>query len=168
GFVAPDAGRVVIDDEVVDAVPASRRKIGMVFPDGALWPHLSAFETSPSACGFAAGRRRRWSAGSSPRCAGRPRADRSPEARGAFSRASTASRARPCCWPTSRRRHRPEHRKRDQGEGRSSVDAIVERTGGPTMPDDISPRDLKARIDQKQPLVLLDVREDWETKLGRL
>jgi len=36
------------------------------------------------------------------------------------------------------------------------------------MPDDISPRDLKARIDQKQPLVLLDVREDWETKLCRL
>jgi len=44
GFVAPDAGRVVIDDEVVDAVPAWRRNIGMVFPDGALWPHLSAFD----------------------------------------------------------------------------------------------------------------------------
>ena len=36
------------------------------------------------------------------------------------------------------------------------------------MPDDISPRDLKARLDARQPLVLLDVREDWETKLCRL
>jgi putative spermidine/putrescine transport system ATP-binding protein len=44
GLIAPDAGRVVIDDEVVDAVPASRRNIGMVFSNGALWPHLSAFD----------------------------------------------------------------------------------------------------------------------------
>jgi len=36
------------------------------------------------------------------------------------------------------------------------------------MPDDISPRDLKARLDARQSLVLLDVREDWETKLCRL
>jgi len=36
------------------------------------------------------------------------------------------------------------------------------------MPDDISAQDLKGRLDRKQPLVLLDVREDWETKLCRL
>src|SRR5262247_4452801 len=36
------------------------------------------------------------------------------------------------------------------------------------MPDDISAQDLKTRLDRKQPLVLLDVREDWETKLCRL
>ena len=36
------------------------------------------------------------------------------------------------------------------------------------MPDDISPQALKARLDQRQALVLLDVREDWETKLCRL
>jgi adenylyltransferase/sulfurtransferase len=35
------------------------------------------------------------------------------------------------------------------------------------MPDDISPQDLKTRLDARQPLVLLDVREDWETKLCR-
>jgi rhodanese-related sulfurtransferase len=35
------------------------------------------------------------------------------------------------------------------------------------MPD-ISPQDLKARLDQKRPLVLLDVRDDWETRLCRL
>ena len=33
---------------------------------------------------------------------------------------------------------------------------------------DISPQDLKARLDRKDPLVLLDVREDWETALCRL
>ncbi len=36
------------------------------------------------------------------------------------------------------------------------------------MSDDISAQDLKARLDLKQPFVLLDVREDWETKLCRL
>jgi rhodanese-related sulfurtransferase len=36
------------------------------------------------------------------------------------------------------------------------------------MPDDITPHDLKARLDARQPVVLLDVREDWETKLCRL
>lgn len=35
------------------------------------------------------------------------------------------------------------------------------------MPD-ISPNELKARLDRHEPLVLLDVREDWETALCRL
>jgi rhodanese-related sulfurtransferase len=35
------------------------------------------------------------------------------------------------------------------------------------MPD-ISPSDLKARLDRREPVVLLDVREDWETALCRL
>jgi rhodanese-related sulfurtransferase len=33
---------------------------------------------------------------------------------------------------------------------------------------DISPQDLKARLDRHEPVVLLDVREDWETALCRL
>jgi len=33
---------------------------------------------------------------------------------------------------------------------------------------EISPKDLKARLDKHDPLVLLDVRDDWETKLARL
>jgi rhodanese-related sulfurtransferase len=33
---------------------------------------------------------------------------------------------------------------------------------------EISPKDLKARIDRHDPVVLLDVRDDWETKLARL
>lgn len=37
------------------------------------------------------------------------------------------------------------------------------------MADDISPQELKARLDQHRPVVLLlDVREDWETRLCRL
>jgi len=34
--------------------------------------------------------------------------------------------------------------------------------------DEISPRDLKSRIDRGERPVLLDVRQDWETKLCRL
>ena len=33
---------------------------------------------------------------------------------------------------------------------------------------DISPQDLKAKLDRHDSLVLLDVREDWETALCRL
>ena len=33
---------------------------------------------------------------------------------------------------------------------------------------DISPQDLKVRLDRRDPIVLLDVREDWETALCRL
>jgi sulfur-carrier protein adenylyltransferase/sulfurtransferase len=33
---------------------------------------------------------------------------------------------------------------------------------------EISPKDLKARLDRHEPVVLLDVRDDWETKLARL
>ena len=33
---------------------------------------------------------------------------------------------------------------------------------------EISPKDLKARLDKHDPVVLLDVRDDWETKLARL
>jgi adenylyltransferase/sulfurtransferase len=34
--------------------------------------------------------------------------------------------------------------------------------------DEITPQELKARLDRGEPLVLLDVRQDWETKLCRL
>ena len=33
---------------------------------------------------------------------------------------------------------------------------------------DITPQDLKARLDRRDPMVLLDVRDDWETALCRL
>ena len=33
---------------------------------------------------------------------------------------------------------------------------------------EISPQDLKARLDRKEAPLLLDVRQDWETKLCRL
>lgn len=36
------------------------------------------------------------------------------------------------------------------------------------MPQEITPEELKARLDGKQPVVLLDVREGWETALCRL
>lgn len=34
--------------------------------------------------------------------------------------------------------------------------------------DEISAQELKARIDRNEPPLLLDVRQDWETKLCRL
>jgi len=36
------------------------------------------------------------------------------------------------------------------------------------MPDDIRPEELRARLAQNEPIVLLDVRDLWETKLCRL
>ncbi len=44
GFVPPSEGRVLIDGEDVTDLPPYRRKIGMVFQDYALFPHLSVFE----------------------------------------------------------------------------------------------------------------------------
>jgi len=40
GIVAPDAGRVVLDGTDVTSLPTHRRKIGMVFQDEQLFPHL--------------------------------------------------------------------------------------------------------------------------------
>ncbi len=36
------------------------------------------------------------------------------------------------------------------------------------MTEDVSPEALRARLDEKRPLVLLDVRDEWETRLCRL
>src|SRR5262245_38587600 len=36
------------------------------------------------------------------------------------------------------------------------------------MPDEITSDELKSRLDRNQPVVLLDVREAWETALCRL
>jgi phospholipid/cholesterol/gamma-HCH transport system ATP-binding protein len=44
GFVAPDTGRIVVDDEPIDPVPPWKRNFGMVFQQCALWPHMSVFE----------------------------------------------------------------------------------------------------------------------------
>lgn len=44
GFASLDAGRILVDREPVDHVPPWKRNIGLVFPDGALWPHLSVYE----------------------------------------------------------------------------------------------------------------------------
>jgi putative spermidine/putrescine transport system ATP-binding protein len=42
GFVEPTSGRVLVNDRPVQALPAHRRSIGMVFQRLALFPHLSA------------------------------------------------------------------------------------------------------------------------------
>jgi len=44
GLIVPDAGRIVVDDEVVDRTPPAERSVGMVFQQNSLWPHLSIFE----------------------------------------------------------------------------------------------------------------------------
>jgi rhodanese-related sulfurtransferase len=36
------------------------------------------------------------------------------------------------------------------------------------MPHEIAPEELKKRLDRREPIVLLDVREDWETRLCTL
>ncbi|HMH77535.1 MAG TPA: ATP-binding cassette domain-containing protein, partial [Candidatus Udaeobacter sp.] len=44
GFITPDTGRIIVDDEAIDPVPPWKRNLGMVFQHYALWPHLSVFE----------------------------------------------------------------------------------------------------------------------------
>ena len=50
GLEQPDAGEILIDGEVFYssteniAVPANRRKIGMVFQSYAIWPHMTVYE----------------------------------------------------------------------------------------------------------------------------
>ena len=35
-------------------------------------------------------------------------------------------------------------------------------------PPELTPKELKQRLERHEPLVLLDVRQDWETRLCRL
>ena len=44
GFVAPDAGSVLIDGEDVTAKAPHQRQVGMVFQSYALWPHLDVWD----------------------------------------------------------------------------------------------------------------------------
>jgi rhodanese-related sulfurtransferase len=36
------------------------------------------------------------------------------------------------------------------------------------VPDEIAPEELKARLDRREPIVLVDVRDDWEVRLCAL
>jgi spermidine/putrescine transport system ATP-binding protein len=44
GFVAPDAGRVVLQGRDVTTVPANRRPVNMVFQHYALFPHMTVYD----------------------------------------------------------------------------------------------------------------------------
>jgi spermidine/putrescine ABC transporter ATP-binding subunit len=44
GFLSPDQGRVLFDGKDVTRVPTQHRKLGMVFQDYALFPHLTVAE----------------------------------------------------------------------------------------------------------------------------
>src|SRR5690606_36919302 len=43
GFLQPDAGRITIAGQPVEAVPAYQREIGMVFQNYALFPHMTVY-----------------------------------------------------------------------------------------------------------------------------
>lgn len=44
GLDDPDEGEIYFDGRVMKRVPAAQRKVGMVFQDDALWPHLTVSE----------------------------------------------------------------------------------------------------------------------------
>ncbi|RVV97363.1 ATP-binding cassette domain-containing protein [Mesobaculum littorinae] len=46
GFLLPDAGRVAFDGRDLAPLPPGRRPVSMIFQDGNLFPHLTAFENA--------------------------------------------------------------------------------------------------------------------------
>jgi ABC-type Fe3+/spermidine/putrescine transport system ATPase subunit len=42
GFLTPSKGKVLVDGHDVGPLPTAQRGVGLVFHEGALWPHLSA------------------------------------------------------------------------------------------------------------------------------
>lgn len=44
GFIRIDSGHLYLDNRIMDAIPAYRRNIGIVFQDYALFPHLNVFK----------------------------------------------------------------------------------------------------------------------------
>jgi ABC-type Fe3+/spermidine/putrescine transport system ATPase subunit len=44
GFYTPDEGKIFIEDQRVDQMPAHQRGMAMVFQDYALWPHMTVFD----------------------------------------------------------------------------------------------------------------------------
>ena len=44
GFIRPDAGRIAFDGQAVDHLPPGRRRVGIVFQNYALFPHMTAGE----------------------------------------------------------------------------------------------------------------------------
>lgn len=43
GFYTPDEGKIMFGDREVQAIPTSKRNIGMVFQNYALWPHMTVY-----------------------------------------------------------------------------------------------------------------------------
>ncbi|WP_035701647.1 ABC transporter ATP-binding protein, partial [Bradyrhizobium genomosp. I (2014)] len=44
GFIAQSQGRIIVGDDIVDALPPNKRAVGIVFQNYALFPHLSISE----------------------------------------------------------------------------------------------------------------------------
>src|SRR5436305_8168166 len=48
GFLQPDAGATLTDGAAVSRFAPERAPTAMVFPNYALWPHMTVFKTAPS------------------------------------------------------------------------------------------------------------------------
>jgi ABC-type Fe3+/spermidine/putrescine transport system ATPase subunit len=46
GLEKPDAGEILVDGRAIERLPAHRRRVGMVFQNYALFPHLTVFENA--------------------------------------------------------------------------------------------------------------------------
>ena len=44
GFYEPDEGKIFLDEQRIDRMPAHKRGTAMVFQDYALWPHMTVFD----------------------------------------------------------------------------------------------------------------------------
>jgi len=44
GFVRPDDGQIYLGDRKITEIPTEKRRIGLVFQNYALWPHMTVFD----------------------------------------------------------------------------------------------------------------------------
>lgn len=44
GLVRPDSGKIFIDGKLMNSIPVNKRKLGMVFQNYALFPHMTVFD----------------------------------------------------------------------------------------------------------------------------
>ena len=136
GFLTPDSGEIRVGGEVISSpqasLPPERRRMGMVFQNYAVWPHMTIFENVAFGLKLqrAATARDSRAGGEGPR-GGRPRGARGPSAGPAQRRPAAARGARPLA---RRRAVHSSPRRAPLEPRRQAPRADAHRAQGPAAP----------------------------------